>query len=155
MVRAVAIGVHRVGDIRFVASARIRSRTFPDRAALAVPDRHHIIRLCCNLSGRGVGFLRKGLVVGVDIVPPSLQLRSNMRFVQRDILAWDTSSLQAIGGPFEVVLSDMSPSTTGNKFVDSHRSLTLSECALAIANRLLKARGVFVCKIFQGPEFDP
>ncbi len=95
----------------------------------------------------------KGLVVGVDIVPPSLQLLPNMQFVQYDILTWDTSFLKAVGGPFEVVLSDMAPSTTGSKFVDCQRSLALSECALAIASRLLKAKGFFVCKVFQGPDF--
>ncbi len=95
----------------------------------------------------------KGLVVGVDITPMSVQLPSNVRWVAYDALAWDASFLEAIGGPFEAVLSDMAPSSTGSKMVDAHRSLELSQAALAIASRVLMAGGAFVCKIFHGPDF--
>jgi 23S rRNA (uridine2552-2'-O)-methyltransferase len=95
----------------------------------------------------------KGLVVGVDINPLSLRLPINARFVQRDVLAWDTSFLKAIGTNYQTVLSDMAPSTTGIKSVDAQKSLELSEAAIAIADRVLKPGGSFVCKIFQGPDF--
>jgi len=94
----------------------------------------------------------KGLVVGVDIIQLSLQLPSNVRFVQHDVLAWNESFLEAVGTNFETVLSDMSPPTTGNKFVDAQRSLQLSESALAISARVLMQGGSFVCKIFQGSD---
>ena len=95
----------------------------------------------------------RGLVIGVDITPVALQLPPNVRCLQYDVLAWDASFLEAIGGPFDAVLSDMAPSSTGQKFVDSQRSLELSQSALAIAARVLKTKGAFVCKIFHGPEF--
>jgi len=95
----------------------------------------------------------KGLVVGVDITPMSVQLPSNVRWVAYDALAWGASFLEAIGGPFEAVLSDMAPSSTGSKMVDAHRSLELSQAALAIASRVLRPGGAFVCKIFHGPDF--
>ena len=95
----------------------------------------------------------RGLVVGVDITPVSAQLPPNVRVLQHDVLAWDASFLEAIGGPFEAVLSDMAPSSIGNKFVDAQRSLALSESALEIAARVLRTRGAFVCKIFHGPDF--
>ena len=94
----------------------------------------------------------RGFVVGVDIIPLTLQLPSNVRFVQHDVLAWDESLLEAVGTNFQIVLSDMSPSTTGNKFVDAQRSLQLSESALAISARVLRPEGTFVCKIFQGSD---
>ncbi len=94
----------------------------------------------------------RGLVVGVDIIPLTLQLPSNVRFVQHDVLVWDESFLEAVGTNFETVLSDMSPPTTGNKFVDAQRSLQLSESALAISARVLRPGGAFVCKIFQGSD---
>jgi len=94
----------------------------------------------------------RGFVVGVDIIPLTLQLPSNVRFVQHDVLAWDESLLEAVGTNFQIVLSDMSPSTTGNKFVDAQRSLQLSESALAISARVLRPGGTFVCKIFQGSD---
>ncbi len=94
-----------------------------------------------------------GLVVGVDITPASVGLPSNARFVRHDVLGRGESFWKAIGGPFDVVLSDMAPSTTGNKFVDSQRSLELCQSSLGIALRVLKTRGAFVCKIFHGPDF--
>ncbi|UCG81870.1 MAG: RlmE family RNA methyltransferase [Desulfobacterales bacterium] len=91
-----------------------------------------------------------GLVLGVDISPLPIRLPPNARFIQQDVLAWDESFLEAIGANFQTVLSDMAPSTTGSKFVDSQRSLQLSESALAISTRALRPGGAFVCKIFHG-----
>lgn len=95
----------------------------------------------------------RGLVFGVDITPLTLPLPSNVRFIQQDLLAWDESFIEAVGANFQTVLSDMAPSTTGSKFVDSQRSLELSESALAISARVLRPGGTFVCKIFQGADF--
>ncbi|MCD6138713.1 MAG: RlmE family RNA methyltransferase [Deltaproteobacteria bacterium] len=95
----------------------------------------------------------KGLVVGVDRAPISVEIPSNVRFIRQDILARDESFVSATGTGFEVVLSDLAPSTTGSKFVDSQRSLELSEAALAISARVLNPGGSFLCKIFQGPGF--
>ena len=96
-----------------------------------------------------------GLVLGVDITEFTLRLPTNARFVQRDVLAWDKFFLEGIGAHYQTVLSDMAPSTTGVKSVDAQKSLELSKSALAIANRVLKPGGSFVCKIFQGPDFKP
>jgi 23S rRNA (uridine2552-2'-O)-methyltransferase len=95
----------------------------------------------------------RGLVVGVDMTPVSVELPPNARFVQQDVLEWDASFLEAIGGPFETILSDMAPATTGSKFVDAHRSLELGESALTLAARVLRAGGDFVCKVFHGSDF--
>jgi 23S rRNA (uridine2552-2'-O)-methyltransferase len=102
-------------------------------------------------ASRVVG--RGGRVVGVDVTPVALQLPPNARFLQHDVLAWNASFLEAIGGPFDAVLSDMAPASTGSKFVDAQRSLELSEAALALAASVLKTKGAFVCKIFHGPGF--
>ena len=95
----------------------------------------------------------QGFVVGVDITPLTLRLPSNVRFLQRDVLAGDKSFLEAIGTNFRSVVSDMAPSTTGRKFVDAQRSLQLSESALAISAHVLRPGGAFVCKIFYGSDF--
>lgn len=94
----------------------------------------------------------KGLVVGVDINPLTLQLPSNARFVQDDVLAWGESFVEAVGTGFQAVLSDMAPPTTGSRSVDAQRSLALSEAALAISKRVLRTGGNFVSKVFQGPD---
>ncbi len=102
-------------------------------------------------ASRAVG--SQGRVVGVDLKPLSIQLPPNVRFLRNDVLHWGTSFLEAVGGPFDAVVSDMAPSTTGNKFVDAQRSLRLCESALAIATNVLRPRGAFVCKVFHGGDF--
>jgi 23S rRNA (uridine2552-2'-O)-methyltransferase len=54
--------------------------------------------------------------------------------------------------PFDVVMSDMAPETTGTRFADQARSYALCCEALKIAERRLKPGGSFVVKIFMGPE---
>lgn len=53
-------------------------------------------------------------------------------------------------GPFDVVLSDAAPATTGNRIVDTGRSEALVESILANAARWLSPGGALVCKVFQG-----
>jgi 23S rRNA (uridine2552-2'-O)-methyltransferase len=53
---------------------------------------------------------------------------------------------------YDVVLSDMAPDTTGIRATDQARSAALVEEALARAERLLAPGGVFVAKIFMGPD---
>ena len=55
--------------------------------------------------------------------------------------------------PFDVVLSDMAPSTSGIKVADSARSALLFEGAFEIACSVLKPGGTFLAKIFHGPDF--
>jgi 23S rRNA (uridine2552-2'-O)-methyltransferase len=55
--------------------------------------------------------------------------------------------------PYDLVLSDMAPSTTGNRLGDQTRSFELFMRALAVADKLLKPGGGFVGKIFMGEDF--
>jgi 23S rRNA (uridine2552-2'-O)-methyltransferase len=48
----------------------------------------------------------------------------------------------------------MAPATTGNKAVDTARSINLCETALHIAKTVLAPGGSFVCKVFQGSDFN-
>lgn len=146
---------------------RARKEGFPARSVYKLEEiqkRFHILKkgdrvldLGCFpgswllFASRIVG--DNGMVVGVDIAQVSVQLPPNVRFVKHDVLCWDASFLESVGGPFDTVLSDMAPSTTGSKFVDALRSVELGESALAIAARVLVPRGAFVCKIFHGPDF--
>jgi 23S rRNA (uridine2552-2'-O)-methyltransferase len=54
--------------------------------------------------------------------------------------------------PYDVVLSDMAPSTTGTKEVDQARSFELFMRALEIAASLVVAGGSFVGKLFMSEE---
>ncbi len=56
----------------------------------------------------------------------------------------------ALGGPADLVLSDMAAPTTGHRPTDHLRTTALMEIALAVAQDTLKPGGAFVGKAFQG-----
>jgi 23S rRNA (uridine2552-2'-O)-methyltransferase len=59
----------------------------------------------------------------------------------------------ALFAPYDVVLSDMAPSTTGSRVADQARSYELFMRALAIATSLCAPGGAFVGKIFMSEDF--
>jgi 23S rRNA (uridine2552-2'-O)-methyltransferase len=94
-----------------------------------------------------------GRVIGIDIVPVTINIPHHVRVHTKDILLMDDDFFKSLGTDFNVVMSDMAPSTTGNKFVDSIRSFDLCRMALSIAQITLTRGGSFICKIFQGEDF--
>ena len=55
-----------------------------------------------------------------------------------------------MGGPADLVLSDMAANTTGHKKTDHIRIIGLAELAADFACDVLDAGGAFLCKVFQG-----
>lgn len=97
-----------------------------------------------------------GRVLGIDIQPIKITLQ-NAKFVtadMRDLNLVNTMKEFSLDPPFDVVLSDMAPKTTGNKLQDQMRSLELSELALETAEKFIKVGGTFVCKLFHSDEFE-
>ena len=68
-----------------------------------------------------------------------------------DAFAADPATLE---GPFDLVISDMAPKTSGQRHADQYRSYELVMQALQLAKTVLKPGGTFVAKIFQGAEFE-
>ncbi len=148
-------------------SRRAKKERFPARSVFKLQEiqsKHHLIKkgdkvldLGCapgswllyaaNLTGN------KGQVVGIDLKPVAEKVPPHVRIYNGDILNLDDRFFESLGKDFNVVVSDMSPSTTGNKHVDSARSYNLCQAALSIAQTLLIPGGSFVCKIFQGEDF--
>lgn len=92
----------------------------------------------------------KGRVVALDIqdwddVAGATCL--NFDFMDNDALA---RLKDALGGPAEVVLSDMAAPATGHSQTDHLRIVALAEAAWAFAEDVLAPGGAFVCKVFQG-----
>lgn len=54
----------------------------------------------------------------------------------------------------DLVMSDLSPNITGVKAIDQPRALLLAEYARDLALTVLKPRGNFLTKVFQGEGFD-
>jgi 23S rRNA (uridine2552-2'-O)-methyltransferase len=98
----------------------------------------------------------KGLAVGVDLVPLRPFTEAWVRTAVLDVLAEDAlGALETLSpGPFDAVLSDMAPKTSGIKSVDEARSLRLAERALEVSQRLGRAGGSFLVKLFMGGDFE-
>lgn len=97
-----------------------------------------------------------GRVMGIDIQPIKITL-PNAIFLTADMRELDLAKTMAESGiepPFDMVLSDMAPKTTGYRLQDQMRSLELCELALATAERFLKPDGTYICKIFHSEEFE-
>jgi 23S rRNA (uridine2552-2'-O)-methyltransferase len=94
-----------------------------------------------------------GHVIGIDLVPVKIHVPSHVKIYTGDILSMDEAYFSSLGQDFNVVMSDMAPSTTGNRLVDSTRSFNLCQMTLTVAQTTLKTGGSFVCKIFQGEDF--
>jgi 23S rRNA (uridine2552-2'-O)-methyltransferase len=93
---------------------------------------------------------RAGCVVGVDINPPAI---SGFTFVERSIHDVSADELRALlGGPANVVLSDMAPLTSGDRLHDHIRQLELAQRAADIAAEILGPGGHFVVKVFDGED---
>ncbi|MCP3924433.1 MAG: RlmE family RNA methyltransferase [Desulfobacterales bacterium] len=95
-----------------------------------------------------------GLAYGIDLKEVTEKMPDHAKTFVCDILDYDNDLNKKIGTDFDIILSDMAPSTTGRKDIDAARSYNLCEMALTVSNERLKAGGHFVCKIFQGREFE-
>ncbi len=96
----------------------------------------------------------KAKVVGIDIkeVNKELNALENVSLFQQDI--FDVKTLKSLGvdKPFDVLLSDMAPNTTGIKSVDQIKSLALVEDVFEKLTFFLKENGNFVIKVFDSND---
>ncbi|MDR1144032.1 MAG: RlmE family RNA methyltransferase [Spirochaetaceae bacterium] len=76
--------------------------------------------------------------------------RRDFFFVQGDFTANPVREELVRRGPYTAVVSDAAPATTGNRSVDTPRSLALAEEALGCAEQCLAPGGNFAVKVFQG-----
>jgi 23S rRNA (uridine2552-2'-O)-methyltransferase len=92
----------------------------------------------------------KGRVVAVDVLP--MGGVAGAEIIAADFLdaATPAKIRAALGGPADVVLSDMSPPATGHGPTDHIRIVALAEAAFEFARGVLKPGGAFVAKVFQG-----
>ncbi len=98
----------------------------------------------------------QGFVLACDIQESPTAFPPNILFMQEDIFERSQEFETKLNelGPFDVVISDMAPRTTGTKFTDQARSLELCMEALEVATLYLKDGGSFVVKIFMGPDIQ-
>jgi len=78
----------------------------------------------------------------------------NFFFLQGDITDSEARETLLSKGPYNLIISDAAPGTTGNHMLDSARSLELAETVIGFAEAALASGGNLVVKIFQGSGTD-
>jgi len=146
----------------FVKAAKaegFRSRAAYKLAALA--DRYRLFKRgqrVLDLGAAPGGWLQVALaavqpggrIVGVDLAP--IAPIPGVVLIQADVAGEDLAQRirTALGGPADLVLSDMAAATTGHAETDHLRTLALAEAAFDLAAVLLAPGGAFVVKLRQG-----
>ena len=149
---------------------RAKQRGFRARSAFKLEEfvqRFGLLRAGARVLDLGAapgGFLQviartvgpSGLAVGVDLVPLRPFTEAWVRTGVVDVLAEDAQArIEAVApGPYDAVLSDMAPKTTGVRATDEARSVRLAERALELARALGKPGSSFVTKLFMGGDFE-
>jgi 23S rRNA (uridine2552-2'-O)-methyltransferase len=92
----------------------------------------------------------RGRVVAIDIL--EMVPVAGADILHLDFLADDAPGrLKALlGGPADVVLSDMAANATGHRKTDHLKIMALAETAALFAREVLKPGGAFLCKVLQG-----
>lgn len=93
-----------------------------------------------------------GHVYAIDIKPLQQAFGPNVKVLEGDALSLDSAVL-AEHAPYDVVLSDMAPNTSGSKLADQARSTELFLRALEVAIAHGKPGSHFVAKIFMSGDY--
>jgi 23S rRNA (uridine2552-2'-O)-methyltransferase len=91
-----------------------------------------------------------GRVVAIDLL--AMDPLPGVDFLQLDFLDPDAPErLKALlGGPADVVLTDMAANATGHRATDHLKIMGLAEAAAEFAREVLKPGGAFLAKVLQG-----
>lgn len=96
----------------------------------------------------------KGMVIGADVREVNNKLLNikNVHLFQKDVLQIESLLELGVSNPFDVVLSDMAPNTTGVQSVDQARSLNLVEMVFFLLPKFLRSGGNIVVKVFESND---
>ncbi|QDH17806.1 RlmE family RNA methyltransferase [Swingsia samuiensis] len=144
----------------YVAAAR--KQGWRSRAAfklIEIDDRFKIIKPESRIIDLGAApggwsqvAIKRGAahIAGVDLLP--IDPVHGADFIEGDFTDPDMPDrLKTIlGGPADLVMSDMAPNTTGHAATDHLRIMGLAEGALDFAMHVLADGGTFIAKVFQG-----
>ena len=144
--------------------AKARREGYRSRAAfklVEIDDRHHLLKPGARVVDLGAapgGWSQvakrrvgaTGRVVAIDIL--EMDALSGVEFARIDFLDTDAPDKlkTMLGGPADVVLSDMAANTTGHRPTDHLKVMALVEAAAEFAGEVLKPGGSFLAKVIQG-----
>jgi 23S rRNA (uridine2552-2'-O)-methyltransferase len=149
----------------YVARAKIEGLRSRAAFKLAeIDDRHHLLkpgRSVVDLGAAPGGWSQvaarrvgadegRGRVVAIDLLP--MEPIAGVDFAQLDFLdpAAPERLRDMLGGPADVVLSDMAANATGHRRTDHLKIMALAEAAADFARAVLKPGGAFLAKVLQG-----
>ena len=94
--------------------------------------------------------LPQSAVVGIDLLPTDPL--DGVTILQMDFMDEKAPDLlkEALGGPADLVLSDMAANTVGHPQTDHLRTMALVEAGLLFATEILRPGGAFVAKVLAG-----
>jgi len=94
--------------------------------------------------------LPQAAIVGIDLL--ATEPLAGVTVFEMDFMAEDAPGLlaEALGGPADLVLSDMAANTVGHPPTDHLRTMALVEAALLFACQILRPDGAFVAKVLAG-----
>jgi 23S rRNA (uridine2552-2'-O)-methyltransferase len=138
-----------------------KAKGYRSRAAfklIELNEKFHFLRkgaAVLDLGAAPGGWSQVAAARGARVVSADLQEMEalpGVAFFQADLSDPGTPELlqQALGGPADVVLSDMAAPTTGHRETDHIRTMALVEIALELAEDSLRPGGIFIAKLFQG-----
>jgi 23S rRNA (uridine2552-2'-O)-methyltransferase len=98
----------------------------------------------------------RGVAVGIDLVKIEDLGEENVKVITGDVRDEENieKALSLAGGPFDVVISDMSPKLTGVREIDNPACVGCVELSIYVAGQTLKNGGSWIAKIFKGGETD-
>lgn len=95
----------------------------------------------------------KGHLTAIDLNPLAKEVKGeNLTFIQGDLYDERVRVHAKSLGPYDTLICDAAPPTTGNKLVDTARSSDLVELALFYAKEMVKKGGFCAVKVFQGGD---
>jgi 23S rRNA (uridine2552-2'-O)-methyltransferase len=145
---------------------RAKEEKYRSRAAyklLQAVEKHRFIRpgdVVVDLGAAPGGWMQasrkivgdEGFVLGVDVKPMKPIDLPNVRTLIGDITEPQTVEYvrELLPRPADVVVSDVSPNISGIWELDHARQIDLARRSLQIAASILKPKGNFFVKVFQG-----
>ena len=101
-----------------------------------------------QVAARVVG--PEGRVVGIDLL--EIEPMAGVDFITLDFLdpAAPARLTELLGGPADLVMSDMAANATGHKKTDHLRIIGLAETAAEFAREVLGPGGAYLAKVLQG-----
>lgn len=95
-----------------------------------------------------------GRILAVDVNWVDRDWPGTIHFCQSDVLDPGAELLEELDrlGPFDLLISDLAPKTTGIKLRDQTLSCELARAAFELCPDNLAPNGHFVAKVFDGPD---